>query len=99
MTAEQMHETIYRGAKDFGIPVIILGVLLWFLRDGAIATHSTVVEPVVKAHIEFLRATQEALRSSAESQERQVEALQELSAGQRDLQRLMSRRQEGPPEG
>jgi hypothetical protein len=55
-----------------------------------------VVEPVVKAHIEFLRATQDALKSSAESQERQVEALQDLSSGQRDLQRLIGRMNGAP---
>ena len=94
MTEEQkqtMIDTLYRGAKDFGIPTFILGVMLWFLRDGAIAAHRTVVEPIVKAHIEFLQATQDSLKASASSQERTVETMQELSTGQRDLQRLIGR--------
>lgn len=94
MTEEQKQgviDAVYRGAKDFGIPVIILGVLLWFLRDGGIALHKSVVEPVVQSHLDFLRQTQDTLKTIGEAQEQQVRTMREISDGQRDIQQLIGR--------
>lgn len=92
VTSDARHAVLdagYRALKDFGVPVVLLAVLLWFLRDAAVAMHKTVVEPVVAAHLEFLRETQKTLGEIGEAQLQQVRTMQEISAAQRDLQRIM----------
>jgi hypothetical protein len=43
-------EIVLRTAREFGVPFIVLAVLLWLLREAAHAMHRTVVIPVVDAH-------------------------------------------------
>ena len=84
-------DTLIRVGERFGVPVLHLAVLLWFLRDAAVTLHSSVVEPVVKGHIEFLETTQKTLEGIEETQKASQQTLQELAIGQRDLQHAVDR--------
>ena len=84
-------DTLIRVGERFGVPVLLLAVLLWFLRDAAVTLHSSVVEPVVKGPIEFLETTQKTLEGIEETQKASQQTLQELAIGQRDLQHAVDR--------
>jgi transposase-like protein len=90
-TKQSLVEMSLRVAERFGVPVVLLAVGLWMLREAAISLHSTVVEPVVKSHVEFLESTQETLHEIGKTQDRQAQTLQELAAGQRDIQQVLAR--------
>jgi hypothetical protein len=79
-----MIDTFIRIADRFGVPCVILAVVLYCGREAAIALHSTVVEPVVKSHVEFLDGAKETMA-------RQAETLQELAHGQREIQQVLAR--------
>jgi hypothetical protein len=78
-------------ADRFGVPVLILAVVLWMVRDAGMALHTTVLQPVVQSHTRFLEATQETLKEIGKSQDKQADTMQELANGQRDLQHAISR--------
>lgn len=78
-------------ADRFGVPCLILAALLWMVRDAGMALHATLLQPVVKSHTQFLEATQETLKEIGKTQDKQADTLQELAAGQRDLQHAVSR--------
>ncbi len=88
MTADElkasMVDTLLRIADRFGVPCVVLAVVLYCGREAAIAIHSTVVEPVVKSHVEFLDGAKETMA-------RQAETLQELAHGQREIQQVLAR--------
>jgi hypothetical protein len=90
-TKQSLVEMSLRVAERFGVPVVLLAVGLWMLREAAISLHSTVVEPVVKSHVEFLESTQETLHEIGKTQDRQAQTLQELAAGQREIQQVLAR--------
>lgn len=90
-TKQSLVEMALRVAERFGVPVVLLAVGLWMLREAAISLHSTVVEPVVKSHVEFLESTQETLHEIGKTQDRQAQTLQELAAGQREIQQVLAR--------
>jgi hypothetical protein len=48
--------------------------------------------PVVKSHTEFLQATQETLNEIGMSQMQQARTLQEIAAGQREIQQAVTKR-------
>ena len=79
-----MLEACIRVAERFGVPVVILAVGIWMTREAAIAIHASVVEPVVKSHVEFLESTKETMHQQAET-------LQELATGQREIQQVLAR--------
>ncbi len=81
---QSMLEACIRVAERFGVPVVLLAVGIWMTREAAIAIHSSVVEPVVKSHVEFLEATKHTM-------EQQSETLQELATGQREIQQVLAR--------
>lgn len=89
MTAEEFRQgaldTFLRIADRFGVPCVILAIVMYFGREAAIALHGTVLEPVVKSHVEFLDTTAETLREIGQVQNRQADTLQELAHGQREL--------------
>lgn len=85
-------EVALRVAERFGVPVVLLAVVLWLLRDAAISLHGTVVLPVVKSHTEFLDATRETLNEIGMSQMQQARTMQELAAGQREIQQAMTKK-------
>lgn len=88
MTAEELRQgvldTFLRIADRFGVPCVILAVVLYFGREAAIALHSTVVEPVVQSHVEFLE-------SAKETMAKQADTLQELAKGQQEIQQVLAR--------
>jgi len=88
MTADELKQgvldTFLRIADRFGVPCVILAVVLWFGREAAIAIHSSVVEPVVQSHVEFLESTKETMQQQAET-------LQELAKGQQEIQQVLAR--------
>ena len=55
------------------------------------ATHRTVVAPVVDAHLEFLRETQTTLKEIGSAQVQQVQTMRDISDGQRDIEQLIGR--------
>jgi hypothetical protein len=90
MTTETI-EIVLRTAREFGVPFIVLAVLLWLLREAAHAMHRTVVIPVVDAHSTFLRQTTATLEGLGRTQEQQADTLRELAAGQREIQSAIGR--------
>lgn len=94
MTAEElkigMLDTFIKIADRFGVACVILAVVLYFGREAAIAMHGTVVEPMVRSHVEFLNATSETLHEMGQIQAKQAETLDELAHGQRKLQEAVT---------
>ena len=88
MTTDELKQgtidTLLRIADRFGVPCVLLAVLLYCGREAAIAIHASVVQPVVKSHVEFLEATQHTM-------EQQAETLEELAKGQREIQQVLAR--------
>lgn len=89
MTADELKQgvldTFIRIADRFGVPCVILAVVMYFGREAAIALHGTVMQPVVKSHVEFLETTSETLREIGQVQRQQADTLTELSHGQNEL--------------
>ena len=89
MTADELKQgfldSMLRIAERFGVPVVLLAVIIWLGREAAITLHGSLVEPVVKSHVEFLETTSETLREIGRTQEKQAETLEELAHGQREL--------------
>lgn len=83
-----------RFGERLGVPVLILAAVLWFAREAAMGLHSTVLEPVVKAHVEFLDTTHETLRQIGDTQRQQAETMGDIAAGQREITALLK---EGTP--
>lgn len=93
MTAEEFKQgaldTFLRIADRFGVPCVILAVVMYFGREAAVAVHNTVVEPMVKSHVEFLDTTAETLKEIGDVQRQQAETLAELSHGQSELRMVV----------
>jgi hypothetical protein len=89
MTSEELKQgvldSLLRIAERFGVPVVLLGVLIWLGREAAITLHGSLVEPVVKSHVEFLETTSETLKEISSVQTQQAATLEELAHGQREL--------------
>ena len=91
MSETSLTDSLVRIGERFGVPVLILAVLLWFARDAAISINKTVVEPVVQGHVEFLQTTKRTLEGIEETQKASQQTLQEIAIGQRDLQHAVDR--------
>ena len=89
--SKSITDTLLRIGERFGVPVLVLAVLLWFMRDAAVSLNKTVVEPVVRGHVEFLQTTQKTLEGIEETQKASQQTLQEIAIGQRDLQHAVDR--------
>lgn len=93
MTAEELKaglvDTLLKIADRFGVPCVILAVVIWFGREAAVALHTTLIQPVVESHIEFLDATRETLSEIGATQEKQAQTLQEIAHGQRQVQETL----------
>lgn len=85
-------EAALRVAERFGVPVVLLAVLLWLLRDAAVTLHGTVVVPIVKSHTEFLDSTRETLEEIGKSQQQQAATMQELAVGQSEIKAAVIKR-------
>lgn len=84
-------DAVGRIAERFGVPVVLLAVLVWFLRDAAVTLHTTVLVPIVKSHTEFLDTTRQTLDEIGTTQQQQAKTLQEIAVGQREIQQAVSR--------
>lgn len=103
MTADEFKagflDACLRIAERFGVPVVLLAVLIWLGREAAISLHGTLVRPVVESHVEFLEATRETLTEIGRTQEQQASTLQEIARGQREIgERLRTVKVVGPTE-
>lgn len=106
MTSEEIKQGILdsflRIAERFGVPVVLLAVIIWLGREAAITLHGSLVEPVVKSHVEFLETTSETLQQISSVQTQQATTLQELAHGQRELtekvKTVTARAVETPPQ-
>lgn len=78
-----------RIAERFGVPVVLLAVLVWFLRDAAVTLHGTVLVPIVKSHTEFLDSTRETLDEIGKTQFQQAETLQAIATDQREIKQAV----------
>lgn len=90
---QTMTETAIRAAERFGVPVVLLVILLWMIREAASSLNGTVVIPIVKSHTEFLDTTRETLTQISKTQERQAETMEEISENQRELKIIVTSRQ------
>lgn len=93
MTADEIKQgvldTFFKMADRFGVPCVVLAVVLYFGREAAIALHGTVVEPMVQSHMEYLESTASTLKEIGETQKQQAETLDELYRGQTDLHKVV----------
>jgi hypothetical protein len=94
-----MLDAMLRIGERFGVPCLILAVLLYFTREAAIAVHGTVLQPVVRSHVEFLETTSETLREIGDVQRQQAQALGELSKGHNEMRVLVREYVEGNRRG
>lgn len=89
MTTEELKagvlDTLLRTAERFGVPVVLLAVVIWMGREAAISLHGTLVKPVVESHVQFLEQTSETLKEISQVQGQQAATLEELAHGQREL--------------
>jgi hypothetical protein len=80
MSIDTVSEAMLRIGERFGVPVVVLGVILWLGREAAIGIHASVVEPVVASHTRFIDTICEQAKQQTIAMDRQAEAFQELSA-------------------
>jgi hypothetical protein len=85
MSSESFVEAAFRVAERFGVPLVLLAVVLWFARDAAVTLHSTVLVPIVRSHTEFLDSTRETLDEIGKTQMKQAETLQAIAADQHEI--------------
>jgi hypothetical protein len=89
MSSESFVEAAFRVAERFGVPLVLLAVVLWFAREAAVTLHGTVVVPIVKSHTEFLDSTRETLDEIGKTQFKQAETLQAIAADQREIKQAV----------
>ena len=96
MTTEELKQgvldTFLRIADRFGVPCVVLAVVLYFGREACQVLYNGAVEPVFKSHIEFLEATSETLHEISSVQTQQAQTLQELAQGQHEIKSAISQR-------
>jgi len=99
MSSESFVEAAFRVAERFGVPLVLLAIVLWFARDAAVTLHGTVVVPIVKSHTEFLDSTRETLDEIGKTQFKQAETLQAIAADQREIKQSVVKKagQNGEP--
>lgn len=89
MSTESFVEAAFRLAERFGVPLVLLAVVIWFMRDAAVTLHGTVVVPIVKSHTEFLDSTRETLDEIGKTQFKQAETLQAIAADQHEIKQAV----------
>lgn len=82
-----------RVAERFGVPVVILAVLLWMIREAATSLNGNVVVPIVRSHTEFLDTTRETLTEISRTQLKQADTMQEIAENQRELKIIVTSRE------
>lgn len=89
MSSESFVEAAFRVAERFGVPLVLLAIVIWFARDAAVTLHGTVVVPIVKSHTEFLDSTRETLDEIGKTQFKQAETLQAIAADQHEIKQAV----------
>ena len=64
MSSESFVEAAFRVAERFGVPLVLLAVGIWFMRDAAVTLHGTVVVPM--EHIEEALAIAQKVKATEE---------------------------------
>jgi hypothetical protein len=88
-SSESFVEAAFRVAERFGVPLVLLAVIIWFARDAAVTLHGTVLVPIVKSHTEFLDSTRETLDEIGKTQFKQAETLQAIAADQHEIKQAV----------
>lgn len=78
-------DAILKFGTQLGVPVLVLGVLLYMAREAGVALYSTAVVPIVEAHTTFLESTSGTLKEIGASQTKQAETMREIVEGQKEL--------------
>lgn len=81
-----MVDRMIKVGERFGVPVMLLIVVLFFAREACISIHGTLLVPIVKSHVEFLESTSQTLHEIDQTQQQQATILGEISIGQRAIQ-------------
>lgn len=81
-----MVDRMIKVGERFGVPVMLLIVVLFFAREACVSIHSTLLVPIVKSHVEFLESTSQTLHEIDQTQQQQATILGEISIGQRAIQ-------------
>jgi hypothetical protein len=89
MNSESFVEAAFRVAERFGVPLVLLAVVIWFARDAAVTLHGTVLVPIVKSHTEFLDSTRETLDEIGKTQFKQAETLQAIASDQHEIKQAV----------
>lgn len=84
-----MAEMAIRIAERFGVPVVLMAVMIWLLREAAVTMHGTVVVPIVKSHTEFLDSTRQTLSEMSDTQRQQAEYLRDIAEGQHEIKQVI----------
>lgn len=79
MSIESISETLVKVAERFGVPVVLLGVVIWLGREAAITIHTTIVTPVVESHTQFIETICEQSKQQTAAMESQAGAFKELA--------------------
>lgn len=82
-------DSILKFGTHLGVPVLVLGVLLWMAREAGVALYSTAVVPLVEAHADFLDSTKHTLQEIGESQKQQAATMREIVEGQKELAEIV----------
>ena len=85
-----MVDRMIKVGERFGVPVMLLIVVLFFAREACVSIHSTLLVPIVKSHVEFLESTSQTLHEIDQTQATQALILGEISMGQRAIQQALS---------
>lgn len=84
-----MVDRMIKVGERFGVPVMLLIVVLFFAREACVSIHATLLVPIVKSHVEFLQSTSETLHEIDQTQQQQATILGEISIGQRAIQQAL----------
>ena len=85
-----MVDRVIKIGERFGVPVMLLIVGAFFLREACVSIHSTLLVPIVKSHCDFLESTSETLHEIDQTQQQATAILSEISMGQRAIQQALS---------
>ena len=84
-----MVDRVIKIGERFGVPVMLLVVVLFFAREACVSIHSTLLVPIVKSHCDFLESTSETLHEIDQTQQQATAILSEISMGQRAIQQAL----------
>lgn len=84
-----MFEMGLKIGERLGVPLLILGIVLFMLDRAGTALYIGAVKPLVHAHTEFLDRTQKTLSEIEVTQRQQAENMTEIVSGQREITTIL----------